>query len=129
MINLYDYEKVAQEKIAKSIWGYYASGADDQKTLARNRTTLGNNIAIMPKALRGNKKDQDRNAQLLKNSHDLTPLNKKKLVLGINTKVRLFSNNPKYSFEIDSPICVAPTAMQRMAHPDGELATARACAK
>jgi 4-hydroxymandelate oxidase len=26
------------------------------------------------------------------------------------------------------PLCVAPTAMQRMAHPDGEPATARACA-
>ncbi|XP_032804380.1 2-Hydroxyacid oxidase 1 [Petromyzon marinus] len=26
------------------------------------------------------------------------------------------------------PVAVAPTAMQRMAHPDGELATARACA-
>jgi (S)-2-hydroxy-acid oxidase len=29
---------------------------------------------------------------------------------------------------ISSPICVAPTAMQRMAHPEGELATARAAA-
>jgi len=29
---------------------------------------------------------------------------------------------------IISPICIAPTAMQRMAHPDGELATARAAA-
>ena len=28
-----------------------------------------------------------------------------------------------------SPLCVAPTAMQRMAHPDGELATVRACSK
>ena len=28
-----------------------------------------------------------------------------------------------------SPLCVAPTAMQRMAHPDGELGTVRACAK
>ncbi|KAJ2808183.1 Hydroxyacid oxidase 1 [Coemansia helicoidea] len=28
--------------------------------------------------------------------------------------------------EIASPICIAPTAMQRMAHPDGECATARA---
>ncbi|KAJ2076481.1 Hydroxyacid oxidase 1 [Coemansia sp. RSA 988] len=27
---------------------------------------------------------------------------------------------------ISSPICIAPTAMQRMAHPDGECATARA---
>lgn len=30
---------------------------------------------------------------------------------------------------IDVPICVAPTAMQKMAHPDGELATVRACEK
>ncbi|VVB12610.1 unnamed protein product [Arabis nemorensis] len=29
-------------------------------------------------------------------------------------------------FEISMPIMVAPTAMQKMAHPDGELATARA---
>lgn len=28
---------------------------------------------------------------------------------------------------ISMPVCVAPTAMQRMAHPDGEVATARAC--
>ena len=27
------------------------------------------------------------------------------------------------------PILIAPTAMQRMAHPDGELATVRAAAK
>jgi (S)-2-hydroxy-acid oxidase len=31
--------------------------------------------------------------------------------------------------EISMPICVAPTAMQRMAHSDGELATARAAAR
>lgn len=29
--------------------------------------------------------------------------------------------------EIPFPCCVAPAAMQRMAHPDGEAATARAC--
>lgn len=29
--------------------------------------------------------------------------------------------------EISSPICVTSTAFQRMAHPDGEVATARAC--
>ena len=26
---------------------------------------------------------------------------------------------------IDYPVCVAPTAAQKMAHPDGELATVR----
>ena len=30
---------------------------------------------------------------------------------------------------IDSPICIAPTAMQQMAHPEGELATSRAAAR
>ncbi len=27
---------------------------------------------------------------------------------------------------VSSPICIAPTAMQKMAHPDGECATSRA---
>ena len=30
---------------------------------------------------------------------------------------------------IDVPVCVAPTAMQKMAHPEGELATVKACEK
>ncbi len=30
---------------------------------------------------------------------------------------------------VDSPICIAPSAMQQMAHPDGELATSRAAGK
>ena len=29
------------------------------------------------------------------------------------------------SQKIDFPICIAPTGLQKMAHPDGELATAR----
>ncbi|RYH20657.1 hypothetical protein EON65_22845 [archaeon] len=31
--------------------------------------------------------------------------------------------------EVSSPICVAPTAMQKMAHGEGECATARAAAR
>ena len=30
---------------------------------------------------------------------------------------------------ISSPICIAPSAMQKMAHPDGEIATSKAAAK
>lgn len=41
----------------------------------------------------------------------------------IDTKVDLFGET------IAMPICVAPAAMQKMAHPEGEIATARACAK
>lgn len=31
--------------------------------------------------------------------------------------------------KVASPICIAPTAMQRMAHTEGEIATAKAAAK
>lgn len=31
--------------------------------------------------------------------------------------------------KVSSPLCIAPTAMQQMAHPDGEKATSRAAAK
>uniref|UniRef100_A0A0A9DCC0 (S)-2-hydroxy-acid oxidase, peroxisomal, putative / glycolate oxidase, putative / short chain alpha-hydroxy acid oxidase, putative n=1 Tax=Arundo donax TaxID=35708 RepID=A0A0A9DCC0_ARUDO len=31
-------------------------------------------------------------------------------------------------FNISTPIMIAPSAMQKMAHPEGELATARAAA-
>ncbi|KAJ2158990.1 Hydroxyacid oxidase 1 [Coemansia sp. RSA 552] len=39
---------------------------------------------------------------------------------------RLDTSTSVQGQEISSPICIAPTAMQRMAHPDGECATARA---
>ena len=40
-------------------------------------------------------------------------------VSNINMKTTILEN------EIDFPVGVAPTALQRMAHDDGELATAR----
>jgi (S)-2-hydroxy-acid oxidase len=44
-------------------------------------------------------------------------------ISAINTSVSIFGH------ENSVPLGVAPTAMQGLAHPDGELATARACAK
>lgn len=42
-------------------------------------------------------------------------------VSNITTSLKVFDH------EIPFPVGVAPAAMQRMAHPDGELATARGC--
>ncbi|KAM9780171.1 LOW QUALITY PROTEIN: 2-Hydroxyacid oxidase 1 [Neosynchiropus ocellatus] len=42
-------------------------------------------------------------------------------VSSVDTSVSVLGQN------LSTPICVAATAMQRMAHPDGETATARAC--
>jgi (S)-2-hydroxy-acid oxidase len=44
-------------------------------------------------------------------------------VSNVDTKTRVFPDGNQVPF----PCCLAPAAMQRMAHPDGELATARAC--
>ncbi|KAJ5159903.1 oxidoreductase [Penicillium canariense] len=41
----------------------------------------------------------------------------------VNTSTTLFDRNIKF------PLCVAPAGLQAMAHPDGELATSRACAR
>ncbi|CAG8204241.1 unnamed protein product [Penicillium olsonii] len=41
----------------------------------------------------------------------------------VNTGISLFEK------EIPFPLCVSPAGIQAMAHPDGELATSRACAK
>ena len=44
-------------------------------------------------------------------------------VSAINTETTVLGH------KISSPICLAPTAMQKMAHPDGECATSRAAAR
>uniref|UniRef100_A0A8H7TMN2 FMN hydroxy acid dehydrogenase domain-containing protein n=1 Tax=Bionectria ochroleuca TaxID=29856 RepID=A0A8H7TMN2_BIOOC len=44
-------------------------------------------------------------------------------VTGVDTSAVAFDGGNAIPF----PCCVAPAAMQRMAHPDGELATARGC--
>ncbi|KZF21452.1 putative oxidoreductase [Xylona heveae TC161] len=44
-------------------------------------------------------------------------------VSGINTKISLFDR------EIEFPLSVSPAGIQAMAHPQGELATSRACAR
>lgn len=46
-------------------------------------------------------------------------------VSNVNTKARAIPTG----HEIPFPCCVAPAAMQRMAHPEGEEAMARGCAK
>lgn len=44
-------------------------------------------------------------------------------VADVQTKTKVFPGGN----EIPFPCCIAPAAMQRMAHPDGEEATARGC--
>jgi isopentenyl diphosphate isomerase/L-lactate dehydrogenase-like FMN-dependent dehydrogenase len=92
-INVWDYERLAEEKLDPNALAYFAGGAGDEITLRENVAAF-ERLKLRPR--------------VLVDVHDVTT---KTTVLGT---------------EIALPILIAPLAMQRMAHPDGELATARA---
>ncbi|KAL0328357.1 UNVERIFIED_CONTAM: Peroxisomal (S)-2-hydroxy-acid oxidase [Sesamum calycinum] len=91
--NVTEYQAIAKEKLPKMVYDYYASGAEDQWTLAENRNAFSR-ILFRPRIL-----------------IDVSKIDMTTTVLG---------------FKISMPIMIAPSAMQKMAHPDGEYATARA---
>lgn len=49
-LNLFDYERLAREKLRRATWDYIAAGADDEVTLDRNRRAL-ENVTIRPRML------------------------------------------------------------------------------
>jgi len=96
LINLADYERAAREHLDAGPLGYYASGADDEITLAENREGWSR-LRLLPRVLRG--------------------------LTGVDPACRVLGT------ELDWPVMVAPMAMQAMACPEGELATARAASR
>mmetsp|Transcript_11172 Transcript_11172/g.34217 ORF Transcript_11172/g.34217 Transcript_11172/m.34217 type:complete len:392 (+) Transcript_11172:142-1317(+) len=95
-VNIAELHARAKAKLTPMVYGYFASGADDQQTLEDNEEGF-RRLRFRPRVL-----------------VDVSNANLMTEVLGV-----------KISF----PLIVAPTAMQRMAHPEGELATSRAVAK
>ena len=66
-------------------------------------------------------------------ANDMVSLNSKSFDQ-LKLKTRIFNSSEECDLkcdflgqQVDSPICVASTAFQMMAHPDGELAVANAC--
>jgi L-lactate dehydrogenase (cytochrome) len=51
LINLYDFEKIAQKYLPDNAWAYYSSGADDEIS-KRNNSRAFSKIALRPRALR-----------------------------------------------------------------------------
>jgi isopentenyl diphosphate isomerase/L-lactate dehydrogenase-like FMN-dependent dehydrogenase len=94
-VNVWEYERLAEEKLPAGAFGYFAGGAGDERTLRANVEAYGRYV-LRPRVL-----------------VDVTEVTTRTTVL--DTDVAL-------------PLLVAPTALQRMAHPDGEVATARAAA-
>jgi isopentenyl diphosphate isomerase/L-lactate dehydrogenase-like FMN-dependent dehydrogenase len=94
-LNVWDYERLAEEKLDANAHAYFAGGAGDEVTLRDNLAAFERR-KLRPRML-----------------VDVRSVSTATTVLGT---------------EISLPIIVAPLAMQRMAYPDGELATARAAA-
>jgi isopentenyl diphosphate isomerase/L-lactate dehydrogenase-like FMN-dependent dehydrogenase len=94
-INVWDYERLAEEKLDANAHAYFAGGAGDEITL-RDNVAAFERRKLRPRIL-----------------VDVQTVSTATTVLG--TKIAL-------------PILIAPLALQRMADPDGELATARAAA-
>jgi len=94
-INVWDYERLAEQTLDSNAFAYFAGGSGDEVTL-RDNVAAFERLKLRPRVL-----------------VDVSSISTATTVLG--TDVAL-------------PILIAPLALQRLAHPDGELATARAAA-
>jgi isopentenyl diphosphate isomerase/L-lactate dehydrogenase-like FMN-dependent dehydrogenase len=94
-VNVFDYERLAEETLDEGAYGYFAGGAGDEITLRDNLDAF-RRWQLRPRVL-----------------VDLSEATTATTVLGA---------------PVSMPLLVAPAAFQRLAHPDGELATARAAA-
>jgi len=95
LVNVFDYEQLAREKLSEPAFDYIAGGADDEVTLRRNREAF-ERMELLPRAL-----------------VDVSKVDVSTAVLGQR---------------IETPVLLAPVALQQLAHPEGEIASARAAA-
>ncbi|MDX1996714.1 MAG: alpha-hydroxy acid oxidase [Thermoanaerobaculia bacterium] len=94
-LNLREYEAQARERLPAMVWAYYAGGADDELTLAKNE------------------RDWERLRLRYRVLVDVSEVTLTTTVLGQ---------------AVSLPILSAPCAANNLAHPEGELAVARAVA-
>jgi isopentenyl diphosphate isomerase/L-lactate dehydrogenase-like FMN-dependent dehydrogenase len=94
-VNVWDYERLAEEQLDANARAYFAGGAGDEVTLRENVAAFERR-KLRPRVLVD--------------------------VGGVTTATTVLAT------AVSMPVLIAPLALQRMAHPEGELATARAAA-
>lgn len=103
-VNVFDYELVAQKKMAlegrEKGWAYYSSGGDDETTLRDNMSAF-HRIWLRPRILR-----------------DVSAVDPTTTILNLTQP-----DGSPFTF----PCYLSSVALQRLGHPDGELAWIRAC--
>lgn len=96
MLTLAHLQEAARQRLDEMTWGYYASGADEERTLADNAAAF-DRVKLWPRVL-----------------VDVSERSAATQVLGQDLQL---------------PVLVAPMAMQGLAHPRAEAATAEAAAR
>lgn len=110
-----DFEKKAFTKLEKNALDYYRSGAGEQFTLGLNREAFKRFLSLLSiYGLISNVIFNDRLRLRPRFLRDVSHVDISCKILGQQLKW---------------PVGIAPTAMQKMAHPDGETGNARAAGK
>ncbi len=99
MADVSELERQARELLRPEVYDYYAGGSGGEVTLRAN-TEAWRRVRFLPRVLRD--------------------------VSAVRTSVRL---GPPLNLDLGTPIAVAPTAFHRLAHPEGETATAAGAAR
>jgi 4-hydroxymandelate oxidase len=99
MADVSELERQARELLRPEVYDYYAGGSGGEVTLRANAQAW-RQVRFLPRVLRD--------------------------VSAVRTSVRL---GPPLNLDLGTPIAVAPTAFHRLAHPEGEAATAAGAAR
>ena len=101
VLNLDDFERIAESILSDQAWAYYSSAADDEITKAQNRAAF-NRIVFRPRVLRA--------------------------IGEVDSSVKLLNSNGD-GFDCSLPLYISPAAMAKLGHPDGELNLTRGAGK
>ncbi len=111
-LSLRELESEARRRLDPAVYDFFAGGADDEVTLRSNEAAF-TRIGLVPRVLRNGRAAHP----ALGASGNVDPR-----VENRDLEVTLLGCRASL------PVLVAPTAFHRLAHPDGECATARAAA-
>lgn len=101
VLNLDDFERIANTILSDQAWAYYSSAADDEVTYAQNRAAF-QRIVFRPRILRA--------------------------IGEVDCSVKLIDSHGK-GYNSSLPVYISPAAMAKLGHPDGELNLTRGAGK
>ncbi|PWZ02914.1 hypothetical protein BCV70DRAFT_154001 [Testicularia cyperi] len=102
VLNLDDFERIAESILSDQAWAYYASAADDEITKFQNRASF-NRVVFRPRILRA--------------------------IADVDSSVELIKSKSGEGFSSSLPLYISPAAMAKLGHPDGELNLTRGAGK